>query len=1110
VSSARRLLALLPAFLLAPGAALAQKTTGEVRGTVTDPSGAIVPTASVTMTNRHTGYVVQRAVDGKGEFVFPLLQPGDFRLEVTADGFKRHVGELVVRALETTSVPVRLEVGPIAEEIVVRTATNQVDVSSGGVTQRLTRDLLGDFPNLNRYGFANASLMPAVSQSTSRPEVVIASIAGNPTDRNSFYIDGAEATDPWVGWSPRQPVVDAFDEIVVSTAGATADTGSNLGGTYNAILKSGSNTFHGGAWYFFRDEALNANSWQNNTAALPKPDDVLKYWGAQVGGPILEDKLFFYVTAHRETDQQAFSVTGHKGPTAAMVGGDFSAVPFTIYDPDTRQPFPGNVIPRSRIDPVATNFWEKYGFTVPAYGDTHDFQFVNPRSVWNFNGRLDYEISRKHRLSASGYSFSNTSSSPDRRVQGAQGFAGETFGPDTFGTEVGHYPQTLLSLRHTWMAQPNFFVETHGAWSSMREVVSLDGAGLGTTLETLGANDPLPRAGAPELLPTMIIGQWWGSPEGQTTFNGWTTDNRVHNLTFGTSATWIEGSHSLKFGAEFQRGSSQDVAPAKPADPGIDFNGTATAGGQNPTPFAYGFADFLLGRFGTYPVTDQHDITLSSWSVAGYAMDQWRVTSRLTVTPGLRYELTSQISEKDGKLTVYRPGLQSTLLPKAPPGIVIAGDPGVPDSLVDSGWGRLQPRLNAAFDLTGDGKTALRGSVGLYSGRDVLLFYGGAFAGKPPFASSSAVARGGILSDPWLTSQSPTYGAPPFPFTDQDPADFDWGSQTSGISGLDPGYRLPSSWQWNLAVERELLSGVRLELGYQGNRSTDQPAGIPTNLAVFEPGATDDPSNVQERRPNQLFGDNLLSFENEGRARYDQLLLLARVRRANVLAQLSWAYTHARRNTSLSPNRTYDQAVDFPGTPTLMTDAQNNHTVAGFVVWDLPILRHDRGAWGNLLGGWSVAANGSWSFWNEGQTVFLGYDANANGYFDDLADVVAPVSYPRTPLQGQGDLLYQWFDPSAFAYPGGGTERAFSPTSTYAGNNAIGTLPSFWSFDASLLKDFRLRGAARLQLRFECYNLFNHANLNWPINNFSDPNFGKIKGKYGDGRRMQLGLRLRF
>ena len=744
MSAPRRLLALLPACMLAgPGAALAQKTTGEVRGTVSDPSGAVVPAATVTTTNRHTGYTAQRAVDDKGEFIFPLLQTGDYRLEVAADGFKKHVRELVVRALETTSVPVRLEVGPIAEEVLVRTTTDQVNVSSGGVTQRLTKDLLADFPNLNRYGFANASLLPAVSQVNSRPETIDASIAGNPTDRNSFFIDGAEATDPWRGWSPRQPVVDAFEEIVVSTAGATPDTGSNFGGTYNAILKAGTNTFHGGAWYFFRDKDLNANSWQNNTATLPKPDDALKYWGAQVGGPILKDKLFFFVTAHRETDEQSLSVTGHKGPTAAMAQGDFSAVPFTIYDPDTHQPFPGNLIPQSRLDPVALAFWRKYGFAVPAYGDTHDFQFVTPRRVWNFNGRLDFEINERHRLSVSGYYFDARTKSPDRRTGGAL----QTYGPETFGTEVSDYPQTVVSLKYNWIVKPGFFVETHGAYSSMPERVHLDSAGLGTTLQSLGANDPLPRPGAPEFLPFIVIGAW-GSPEGQITFNGWTTDFRIKNLTFGTSASWVVGSHNVKVGAEFQRGAFRSVSPAKPsAIFPMSFSGNATSNFTDTSHFAYGFADFLLGRFEAYQVDDQNDVSVSSWDMAGYVMDQWRVTSRLTVTPGLRYELSSQISEENGHLTVYRPGLQSTLLPNAPPGVVIAGDAGLPDTLVNKGWGRLGPRLNAAYDLTGDGRTALRGSAGLYHGRDVLDLWG-AFAGRPPFTSASAFAVGGICRTP--------------------------------------------------------------------------------------------------------------------------------------------------------------------------------------------------------------------------------------------------------------------------------------------------------------------------------------------------------------------------
>jgi len=284
----------------------------------------------------------------------------------------------------------------------------------------------------------------------------------------------------------------------------------------------------------------------------------------------------------------------------------------------------------------------------------------------------------------------------------------------------------------------------------------------------------------------------------------------------------------------------------------------------------------------------------------------------------------------------------------------------------------------------------------------------------------------------------------------------------------------------------------------------------PTNLAEFAPGADDSFASVLQRRPNPLFWDDALRVSNGGRARYDQVLLVARTRRAGIFGQLSWAYTHARRNTSASLNRTTDQSVDFPGAPDLLSDAQNNHTIAGFLVWELPAFRDSSSVLGRTLGGWSVAANGSWSFRNKGQSVFLGYDANANGYPDDLAEVVAPVRYPKTPLTGQGDLVYQWFDPSAFAYPGGATSRVFSPTSTYAGRGALTTLPSSWSFDAALMKVFPLPRGARLQLRFECYNLFNHANLNRPIVNLADPDFGKIRGKSGDGRRVQRGIRLGF
>ena len=260
---------------------------------------------------------------------------------------------------------------------------------------------------------------------------------------------------------------------------------------------------------------------------------------------------------------------------------------------------------------------------------------------------------------------------------------------------------------------------------------------LGTTLETLGANDPLPRPDAPEILPTMVIGNWWGDKEGAVLFNGWTTDFTVKNLTLGSSATWIKGSHSIKFGAEFQDGNFNTIKPARENSNGMNFNGNVTSlnnpssGGRGAT-FAHAFADFLLGRFDTYGQGDGFDQTLQSWNLGTYVMDTWRVTPRLTVTPGLRLEYNSGISEIENRLTLYRPGLQSTTYPNFPPGVVVAGDAGLPNTLSGS-FTKLAPRLNFAYDVMGDGKTAVRGSVGLYYGRDVMALYETYYMHKPPF-----------------------------------------------------------------------------------------------------------------------------------------------------------------------------------------------------------------------------------------------------------------------------------------------------------------------------------------------------------------------------------------
>ncbi len=551
--------------LVAGSTAWAQKTVGEVRGTVTDTSGAVLPGSSVSLTNVNTGYARTVTTDTKGDFVFPVVDGGRYRVDVTLQNFKKYSQEVAVRALETAQVQVKLELGSLQEAVEVTAAVEGVNVTSGGVTQNLQKEVL-EIPNLNRYGFANATLMPAINQAEERRETINASVAGNSSNRNAFYIDGAEATDPWRGWSPRQPVVDAFEEIVVNTAGATVDVGSNFGGTYNAIFKSGTNAFHGSGWYFFRDKGLNANSWVNNRVGLEKPDDPLKYWGGQVGGPIIKDKLFFYLTGSRETDMQPYSQTGLFAPTQAMINGDFSALPFTINDPNTGQPFPGNVIPSGRIDPVSKAFWDKYGYNIPGYGDTYSFQFANERKVWNFNGRLDYNISQQHRLTLSGYYFDNKTTSPDARVQSISGSATGGTSGNTFqkgGNELSDFPQTVLNAKWTWTPKSNLVIETRASYSKMPEKVVLAQDSLGTTLGTLGANDPLPRSDAPEILPTMVIGNWWGDKEGAVLFNGWTTDFTVKNVTLGSSATWIQGSHSLKFGAEFQDGSFNTIKPAR-------------------------------------------------------------------------------------------------------------------------------------------------------------------------------------------------------------------------------------------------------------------------------------------------------------------------------------------------------------------------------------------------------------------------------------------------------------------------------------------------------------------------------------------------------------------
>jgi hypothetical protein len=315
-------------------------------------------------------------------------------------------------------------------------------------------------------------------------------------------------------------------------------------------------------------------------------------------------------------------------------------------------------------------------------------------------------------------------------------------------------------------------------------------------------------------------------------------------------------------------------------------------------------------------------------------------------------------------------------------------------------------------------------------------------------------------------------------------------------------------------VEREILKGVHLEASYQGNSTSTGPTMVPSNVAVWADGANDSGSSVQERRPNQFLGDNGPVLRNDGLTKFDQFLLIARARRPTLFAQVSWAYTHARRNfngtNAVVDNRDWDQGITNPVYPDLLLDFQHNQTLAGFLVWDIPIFADRSTTAGKILGGWQLTADGYWNFDNKGASVYAGYDANADGQGADLAAVAGGISYPKSEIEGQDDLLYQWFSPSAFAYPNGTLDRVFSPATTDEGANVIDSLPWSWSLNAGLIKNFRITGSARAQLRFEAYNLFNHANLNGPNTSVDSPDFGKIRGKYGSGRRIQMGVRFIF
>jgi outer membrane receptor protein involved in Fe transport len=1101
------------------------QTSGTVGGTVTDPQGSVVPNASLTLINVATGLSASQPSNGAGIYLFNFVPPGTYKLTARAAGFKTAtVDNLVVEVNKNTTVELKLAVGAI-NEVVTVSATNQgIDLLSAQVSTNIASTYLHNLPIFDRNVLATVALQPGLDVDTTGGAGFTASgganaaveANGNRDQRNVFYLDGANNTQNWRNGNYTMPNPDAVEEVEVTASNPDAEYGRQVGATINVITKSGTNGFHGTGFYFLRVKELNANSWDFNKNDNPRPADPQKRYGGTIGGPIWKNHTFFFFSFNGYFNNSSAGVFNHLAPTTAMLGGDFSALngltdqfgnPFQLHDPDTGLPLAGNKIPQNLLDQIVIPKLAAYlptvsGGTPYAPSSYYAVYYSNPEHQYEYFGKLDHNLTNNQRLNFAVQRV-NYNTSGQNYVAQVGGGAIAGLDGQINKTETDNYVG-----RHTWTISPTFLIESQFSYSRYGPQFT-DSAAPEGDIGTLGGNWAGSHLSGRKYLPGFMISDgWWG--QGMWAAQGWLGTQDDHNFRFGNKVTYLKGKHSLKFGYEITKSSlsyydAQDGVQ-------LGFDGRYSSGDPSllNTPgndYYYSMADFLMGRSNGFTTGGVQNENWSNWQTGLYGQDQWKVLPRLTLTLGLRYEVYTPPAEAHNWESEFLPGHQSQQYSSNPPplGMAFIGDPGVPAHIYKTEWGLLAPRIGGAWDVTGNGKTALRFGFGQFYSYNPLQITQWLYEQNP--WNQAVVCNGGLtgvtVSNPW-PSCSPPYTSSPIPLPNSTNLNtYQWPNPIASVMSFQEGLKTPREYQWNFTLQRELARGITVQTGYVGNWAEDLLAQNAINAARYTcpgcPPPAGDSANIDARRPYQGY-ETISQASALGKSRYNGWQNSLSIDSFHGLqAKFTYTLQAGATNDQYDPTSSGNPDFNNPACPACDWGPDiYHHSFRAYYVYELPFLKNSKSWPGRLLGGWGLSGGVSVSSGGP-MNVTLGQDWNYDGIGTDRPDLAGPIKY----VKQQNSVGILWFDPSVFVDP---------PSHQVLGNLRYNALwgPGGWGWDSALMKDFRITEAQRFEFRLETYDIFNHPNLDPPDTTMSDGSIFGISQTKSGNRLMQIGMKYYF